>query len=156
MKQTDYDVQLAVARRYVHEYRDTKGSAAAFDLAGAVLAYRASTPFNCDLQLEEAFRCLRSGGAEPAEIIARVVAFLLFIDARPSYFKIQRAEDVALGRLILHSIPLALPRYSALVYAPAGARAREHLGVFADALLRKVKEDAARVAQRRQESAVIE
>lgn len=157
MKATVYEVQLKIARRYVHEYRDTKAHAAALDLVRAMLTYRATTPLHSDILLEGALGYLRTHHADPAEIVARVVGFLLFIEYRPWHFKGQRAEDVGLGRLVLHSVPVeGARRYSAAVYGPAGVMAREHLGMFAGALLRKVKDDAARVAAMQQQSAVLE
>jgi len=151
-----FDPQLAVARRYMQLYGDRKATVAAVELARSVMHYRASTPLGSDVKLELAWEVQRHRGADPAEIAARVVAFYLFTDARPGYFKSQRAEDVALGRLCLHSAPLAGHRYNATVYSAAGDMIRSHLGVFALTLIKKVGADAERVAQLKAQSANLE
>ncbi|MDQ2651565.1 MAG: hypothetical protein M3Z20_00860 [Chloroflexota bacterium] len=150
-----YDAQLAVARRYITLHKDTQAGTAAFELARALMEYRADTPLAADQRLQQAWEIQRHRGADPWEVVARVVAFYLFMDHRPGYFRNQKAEDVALGRLCLHSMPLGGHRYSATVYAPAGELIRRHLGQFALALIRKVNKDADRVAQLKAKSAAL-
>ena len=152
-KTNAFDTELAVARRYMQLHRDAPGVAAAVELARALLNYRADTPLTFDQQLQQALNYQRDSGADPVEVCARVVAFYLFLDRRPGHFKTQRAEDVALGRLVTHVVPLAGVRYGATVYAPAGELARKHLGVFANALIRRVLADAQRVQELRRKSA---
>lgn len=151
-----YDAQLAVTRRYVHLYRDTDGARAAFQLAGLLMQYRADTALGADVKLEQAWATQRDRGAKPEELIARVCAFMLWMDHRPGYFRNERAEAVALGRLCLHCEPLGGHRYNASVYAPAGRMVRHHLGPFAISLLRKINSEAQRVADLRKKSANLE
>lgn len=154
-KTNAYDAQLAVARRYVAQHTDTPAADAAFELARSLMNYRADTPLAADQKLQQAWEIQRDKGADPWEVVSRVVAFYLFMDHRPGFFRNQKAEDVALGRLCLHSRPLANHRYSAAVYAPAGELIRRHLGQFALALIRKIGKDADRVAQLKAQSAAL-
>lgn len=156
MRNRDFEAQLNVARRYVQQHAEAPAAQAAFQLAAQMMAYKASTVLSADIRLEQAFAIQRERGASPQEVVARCVAFYLWIDRRPGYFKNQRAEDVGLGRLCLHAEPLGGYRHGASVYAPAGRIVREHLGVFALALLRKIENDAARLTDLRAMSGALE
>jgi hypothetical protein len=142
-KRSAFDVELKVARRYLQLHAETEAVQSSIQLAEALLSYKADTPITADLRLQEALNFQRDSGAPPSEIVARMVAFNLYADRRP--FKNQRAEDAALGRLITHTMPLGDFRWSAAVYIPAGQLARQYLGRFALALIKRVERDAARV-----------
>ncbi len=152
-KRNAYDLQMKIARRYLQLHAEHPAVAAAAELARALLNYKADTALSADLRLQEALNYQRDVGADAGEVVARVVAFYLYEERRP--FKSQRAADCALGRLVCHTVPLGGYRYSAAVYCPAGELARRHLGQFAVSLLRRVNEDAARVAELKRQSSAL-
>jgi hypothetical protein len=146
------DVELRLARRYMARYAEHPSVIAAIRFATELQKYRAETPWTYDLQTEHALHDQKNKGAEPSEIVARIVAFYLYLQRRP--FRTPTAEQVALGRLVLHVVPTPGRRWGMRVYRAAGQLAA-NLGVFAQKLLQRVERDAAEANALLEEAATI-
>lgn len=150
------DDQLAVSRRFLTKYRDTPATQAACELVRVLFDYRAETNIVTDRNVAAVLNYQRDAGATPEEALARCVAFLLFVDQRPGYFRgNQTAEDTALGRAVAHCVPVR-KRFSSPVYSAIGRMVRHLLWPYALALLTKIKTEADRVARLRAASTQLE
>lgn len=145
-KRNAFDLQMRIARRYLQLFAESPAVAAAARLAEELMSYKAETRLTADMRLQEVLNYQRDCNADPLELVARVVAFYLFMAHKPHYFSSdQKAEDCALGRLVCHVVALGGHRWSAAVYVPAGQLARTLLGPFALRLIDRVERDAASV-----------
>jgi hypothetical protein len=138
-KRNAFEIEMQVAARYLTALRGHPSVADAVDLARALLEYKAETTVSADVRLEQALRYQRDAGADPLAVVERVIAFYLYTGRKP--FATERAEAVALGRLVCHVMPLNGFRWTARVYAPCGQMARELLGRFALAVIARVRAD---------------
>jgi hypothetical protein len=135
-----YRPYIAAAEKCVGMHEEHPTTAAALALAEAFMGYRAQTPVTVDQRLQGALTRLRENAIAPRDMLVRATAFALFTERHS--FKSDRAEAVALGRLLLHAAPARRGfRYRGTIYAACGYMARDYLMPYAMALTNKVQRD---------------
>jgi hypothetical protein len=77
LKVNSFDVEMAVATRYLHLYRERPAVAAAVSLADDLMGYVAESALRTDVNLAAALRRLKDAGTDPAALVMRCVAFAL-------------------------------------------------------------------------------
>lgn len=143
------EASLQPYREWVDEglrkYTGSKAVQAALQLADSVLHYEPTNGYTFQRQLASMMQGLRDHGVTPYDVLLRVCMFhAAFDEYRERFHGAQRAEDLALARIVMRLTPLARKgrRWPSRALALLGATLREDLGAFAVTLIRRLQQDA--------------